>query len=311
MSRLEIVPRGPFSLAAAAGFAGGFPAGLGAHDTGGGILMAFPVEGWRESAALDVWQTPDGVVHGAIAGASDTDAVRIQVARSLSLDHDGTAWGEIAERDPVLGVLAARYDFLRPVCFYSAYEAATSFVIGQRIAMHQARVIKERLSLAHGDPIEIGGRVIHPFPRPERLVDLMEAAGLSSTKVQRVRDLARAALDGRLDTERLRAMGEAEALASLETLPGIGSWTASAVLTRGCGLADALPIADEISREAVAWAYDLPEAPDDATWSRIAEPWRPHRMWAMVLLHMAWRREGTGVPSYRQGDRRRPRSAGS
>ena len=31
---------------------------------------------------------------------------------------------------------------LRPVCFYSAYEAATSFVIGQRIARTQAARIK-------------------------------------------------------------------------------------------------------------------------------------------------------------------------
>ena len=25
-----------------------------------GWLMTFPVEGWRDNAAVDVWQTPDG-----------------------------------------------------------------------------------------------------------------------------------------------------------------------------------------------------------------------------------------------------------
>lgn len=306
VSRLEIVPRGPFSLAAAASFAGGFPAGLGAHGEGSGILLTFPVEGWRESAAVDAWQSPDGVVHGDVAGAEDLDAVRTQVARSLSLDHDGTGWGGIGTRDPVLGAIAARYDWLRPVCFSSAYEAATSFVIGQRIAMRQARVVKDRLAATYGDPIEIADRVVRPFPRPQRLADLDEVKGLSSAKVQRVRDLARAALDGRLDTERLRAMPEAEALAALETLPGVGPWTASGILLRGCGVADALPMNDEVSRGAVAWAYGLDSPPDDATWSRIAEDWRPFRMWASVLLHMAWRRQGAGPPSYRQG---RPQDA--
>ena len=92
----------------------------------------------------------------------------------------------------------------------------------------------------------------------------------------------------------------AETLADLEALPGVGPWTAQAILTRGCGLADALPLNDEISRTAVAAAYGLPEPPDDETWTRIADAWRPYRMWATVLLHMAWRRDQPATPSYRQ-----------
>jgi DNA-3-methyladenine glycosylase II len=308
MTSFEITPRGPFSLAAAQSFAGGFAAGIGARGTAAGILMAFPVEGWTESAAVDVWQTPDGLIHGEVAGATDLERVTVQAARSLSLDHDGTGWAAIGERDPVLGAIQARYDWLRPVCFYSAYEAATSFVIGQRIAMRQARVVKERLGAAYGDPVEIGGQVVHPFPRPQRLVDLTTVQGLSDTKVQRVRQLAEAALDGRLDTARLRALPEEQALAELGALPGVGPWTASGILLRGCGVADALPMGDDISRTAVQWAYGLPELPDDAAWRSIAEGWRPYRMWATVLLHMAWRRDQPGTPSYRQGGPARRRS---
>jgi DNA-3-methyladenine glycosylase II len=120
-------------------------------------------------------------------------------------------------------------------------------------------------------------------------------------KVARLRDLARAAVDGVLDTERLRALPEDEALSQLRTLPGIGPWTAQAILMRGCGLADSLPLEDDISRTAVASLYGLPEPPDDATWTAMSDAWRPYRMWATVLLHMAWRREQASAPSYRQG----------
>ena len=171
--------------------------------------------------------------------------------------------------------------------------------------MAQARRVKERLGEVIGDPVEVEvdgeRRIVRPFPRAARLVDVAEVPGLAAVKVERLRGLARAALEGRLDTERLRAMTEDEALEHLQTLPGVGPWTASAVLTRGCGVADALPLGDGISREAVHHFCGLNELPDDTAWLAIADAWRPYRMWATVLLHMAWRREQPSPPSYRQG----------
>ena len=63
---------------------------------------------------------------------------------------------------------------------------------------------------------------------------------------------------------------------------------------------DTIPTEDRISREAVRHFYALPGLPDDATWAGISEVWRPYRMWATVLLHMAWRRLGPDVPRCRQ-----------
>src|SRR5262245_16578189 len=65
MAKLEIVPRGPFNLAAAMDFAGGFPAGIGGGGVGvASISLAFPLEGTDESVALELWQDADGVVRG-------------------------------------------------------------------------------------------------------------------------------------------------------------------------------------------------------------------------------------------------------
>src|SRR5690349_16102227 len=65
MTEIEIRPQGPFSLAAAQDFAGGFPAGIGGGGVGAGsITLAFPVEGTEESAAIELWQDADGIVRG-------------------------------------------------------------------------------------------------------------------------------------------------------------------------------------------------------------------------------------------------------
>jgi DNA-3-methyladenine glycosylase II len=166
--------------------------------------------------------------------------------------------------------------------------------------MRQASVVKDRLAAEYGDPVEIDGTTVRPFPRPQRLLEVQSVTGLAQVKVDRLRDLARATIDGVLDTERLRMLPEAEALAQLQALPGVGPWTASAILLRGCGIADAVPMVDDISRNAVAAIYGLAEPPDDETWTAISDVWRPYRMWATVLLHMAWRRQQPSAPSYRQ-----------
>ncbi|HEY8867915.1 MAG TPA: hypothetical protein VIM30_00835 [Candidatus Limnocylindrales bacterium] len=307
MRSITIEPRGPFDLATARDFAGGFSAGIGAHPVGAdAIQMTFPVEGWATSAVVELGQTAEGSLHGTVFGDGDLDTIRRQAARSLSVDHDGSGWPDVGRRDSMIDALQARYGLLRPVCFYSAWKAATSFVIGQRISMVQARRIKEKLSAEVGDVVEVEAadgewRAIRPFPRPQRILELKDVPGLAAVKVERLHGLARAALDGRLDTERLRNLPEEQALVELRTLPGIGEWTASGVLLRGCGVADGLPLGDGISREAVRHFAHLDALPDDQTWLEIADRWRPYRMWATVLLHMAWRREQPTTPSYRQG----------
>ena len=301
MASIDIVPRGPFSLAAAQDFAGGFPAGIGGGGVGeGSITLAFPVEGTEQSAAIELWQDGDGVVRG----RSDADGellqrAIVQAARSLSLDHDGSGWPAVGERDPVVGRAQREHHFLRPVCFYSAYEAATSFVIGQRIARRQSAVIKRQLAEELGDRPSIAGVEVPAFPRPSLLLELKGARGLNDEKVHRLHGVAQAALDGRLDTEHLRAIPPEEALASLRELHGVGPFTADAVLYRGCGVADGLPASDDLGRTVVRDLYGLPDA-GAADVERIAEAWRPFRMWAVVLLRMAWTRAQGGNVSYRR-----------
>jgi DNA-3-methyladenine glycosylase II len=50
----------------------------------------------------------------------------------------------VGERDPVVGEVQHRYPGLRPVGFWSPYEAAAWTIIGHRIRITQAAAIKGR-----------------------------------------------------------------------------------------------------------------------------------------------------------------------
>jgi DNA-3-methyladenine glycosylase II len=186
VTTFDIVPRGPFSLEAARTFAGGFAATSAAarrRPTGSSWPSRRRLDRQRRREVREAGGTI--TVSYATVGNPDDDALRLQVARCLSLDHDGTGWPDVGKRDPVISRLQERHDYLRPVCFYSAYEAATSFVIGQRIARRQAARVKAWLGEQLGDRVELDGANHVAFPRPQRLLELTDAPGLNATKVER------------------------------------------------------------------------------------------------------------------------------
>ena len=301
MADFTIEPRGQFSLAAAQDFLGGFTPATGSFaGDATRLTMAFPVDGWAGSAAAVVWQDGDVIRGEAVVSAPEVsiDAVRGQVARTLSLDHDGSGWDEVGRRDDVIGRLQAEFDHLRPVCFYSPYEAAVQAIIGQRISMRQAAHLKTGLAESAGEPLEAGGQRLHAFALPARLLDVADAPGLNAEKLNRLHEVARAAIEGRLDADRLRELPFDEALASLREIRGIGEWSSQHVLLRGAGVADAVPVADPRTRVAVKAAYDLASDPDDAELTAISDAWRPFRMWGFVLIRM-WHGRSAGG-SYRQ-----------
>lgn len=304
--------RGPFSLAASTRFLEGFSPAAGTHSSPqpGHLHFAFVVDG-TESAAGVCLQPVDGGVRVEVAGAVDPDAATRQVERILTLDVDGSGWPAVGERDPVIGGLQERYAGLRPVLFFSVFESAAWALISHRIRIVQAAAVKARMAATLGEEVVIHDDRRRAFPAPGVLRGLDEGTpGLFGPKVARLRALGEAAIEGRLDAGVLRALPFDQALDELKTLPGVGDFSAQLILIRGVGLTDALPGAEARLRRAIALLYDLPGGPDDEALAAIAEPWRPFRTWASVLLR-TWLEDETGEISGRPQVGRGRRSTGS
>ena len=288
METFTLVPRGPFSLAASIKFLEGFTPAAYRGSADGVLELAFGVEGSWETVGVRVRQVPAGVTAEIVSPQAPPPGlvaeVRPQVERILSLDVDGSGFPAVGERDPVVGEIQRQYPGLRPVGFWSPYEAAAWTVIGHRIRITQAAAIKARMAQELGEPVSFGGRVVHAFPAPERLAKLGMFPGLAGRKPEWLRSLAQAALGGQLDAARLRAMPHEEAMADLKKLPGIGDFSAGLILLRGAGDPDAVPGQEPRLARAVALGYGLPGPATPEQLAEISENWRPYRTWVTLLM---------------------------
>jgi DNA-3-methyladenine glycosylase II len=289
--QLELVPLGSFSLRAAAEFGFGPNEGrMPAFD--GAMRLAFGVDGGRGYAGAVLRQRePDGPVGVELQTIGDPDPQLAlnQIARVISLDHDGRQFAAVGEREPRIGELQRAHPGQRPVLFYSPYEAASWSIISARRSAPQAARTREAVAQRLGASFELDGSTLHAFPQPDALRALTEPEpGLGAEKVARLQALADEALNGRLEAERLRQLGSEGAYTELQRFRGLGPFYAGLVVLRACGFADAaLPMAEPKLLARTAELYGLERPPTLERFNEIAEAWRPFRTWTSVLIRLA------------------------
>lgn len=142
------------------------------------------------------------------------------------------------------------------------------------------------------------------FPRPEDLANVTDeairAAGFSRSKILALRDLAARSLDGTVPNSRaIAALEDAEIIARLTQVRGVGQWTVEMLLIFQLGRPDVLPIHDFGVRNGFRLAYALHEMPSPKDLLAFGERWRPFRTTAAWYLWRAAdaakeRREKTG-----------------
>jgi DNA-3-methyladenine glycosylase II len=277
-------PRGPFSMTAAREMQCGFLRGARTCNTDPwSVKLAFPRDGDFAVVGASIRHV-ESSVHVEVEGAVEPGRVRDQVARTLGLDHDAAPFQRVLASHPVLRSVAAARPGFRPVVAPSPYVMGGWAILSQRLRMNQAATLQVRIAERAGDVVQVAGEWLSSFPRPQSILARDGFPGVPEEKWRRLVGLAEAALSGALDITRLAAMPYADARADLKRLRGVGPWTADAILLRGCGPTDELPVSEPTLHEAVRAVYGLSHTPDDGEVERIAEAWRPFRMWVSVLL---------------------------
>lgn len=260
---------GPWSLVTSKTFWEGFaPTAADVEGSAGELRSVFRAEcDWRR-AEIRVRQDGDEATIE-VSGDGDLQATAEQVCRFLSLDIDARGWPEVAERDAVIADAQARLPGLRPCGFHSPYEAAAWSVLAQRVRIVQAARLRRELIARHGE------QGAFPAPQVLRRLDL----ALPGRKLEYLRAVAEATLDGRLDGARLRAMPPGQAIEQVREVKGLGPFAAELVVVRGANAPDVLPSHERRLEAEVAERY----GPGHSL-VEVSETWRPFRTWAAVHL---------------------------
>jgi DNA-3-methyladenine glycosylase II len=294
MTTFTIVPDGEFSLAAAANF--GFGPNMGRPVfADAGMTLAFVTDDLAGHAHIRLTQDDTGTVRGTVSSDADLASVENQVRRILSLDRSGADWAKIGQGDPVVGRLQKDHAGLRPVLFHSPYEAAAWSIVSARRHRAQAVVVRNRLSALHGRTFLIDGVESRAFPTPESLLAVSDVQGLDDVRIERLHAVARAALDGQLEPALLLSLSKDDALAHLQTLPGIGPMYSTLILLRSTGATDIMTGLEPRIASYLAHFYRLDHAQaTDEEIGEISEGWRPFRTWTSVLTRVAG--DALGLP---------------
>jgi|SRR5271165_2137257 len=187
----------------------------------------------------------------------------------------------LSGRDPVLRRLVAETGpaRVRPPQ-ETNFAALVRAIVYQQLAGAAAAAIHGRLIAALGG--EATAERVLTLP-----AEALRTAGLSGNKTASLQDLATKVLNGTvvLDPAGLRAESDAEVIARLSTVRGIGKWTAEMFLMFQLRRLDVWPTGDLGVRRGfgLAWGIPMPTAKE---LEPLGDPFRPYRS---VAAWYCWR----------------------
>lgn len=162
---------------------------------------------------------------------------------------------------------------LRP----GGFEGLFRMIVEQQVSVASAAAVWRRLNEGLGE--------ITPHALLVHDLDSLRGMGLSRQKATYGQGMALAQIEGRIDLEQMRTLGDDDAIAALTALKGVGLWTAEAYLMMCEGRMDVFPGGDVALQEAIRWADGDETRPDQKAAYARAEIWRPYRS---VATHLLW-----------------------
>ncbi|HSP65020.1 MAG TPA: AlkA N-terminal domain-containing protein [Candidatus Deferrimicrobium sp.] len=225
----------------------------------------------------------------------DLGAAVDRCRRLFDVDADPHAIGAVLCADPLLAPLVSCHPGLRVPGCVDAEEIAVRAVLGQQVSVARATALASRLTEQLGAPLNQPRHgVSRLFPSSAAIAEAdLGALGLTGERSATLRRLTAALAGGDIDLG--AGCDSGQVTSQLQSVRGIGEWTATYIAMRALGDPDAFPDGDLGVRQAFARAG----GGDRASLREHAERWRPWRAYATVQLwnHLSAPASTTEAPS--------------
>jgi DNA-3-methyladenine glycosylase II len=185
---------------------------------------------------------------------------------------------ELARIDPVMDGLVETFAGASIVSRGDPFVTLARSIVGQQISVKAADSVWARLMTMVNAPT--------PQAILSCTVEQLRGCGLSARKAEYISDLAGHFVGGQIHARRWRAMSDAEIVAELTAVRGIGVWTVEMFLIFNLLRPDVFPLDDIGLQRAVATHYLAGARPERSELARIGERWRP---WRSVATWYLWR----------------------
>lgn len=192
-------------------------------------------------------------------------------------DHILTARQALTAADPALVRIEDAVPPFEWRLRTGGFEGLFRMIVEQQVSVAAAASIWRRVVEGLGE--------VTPEAVLARPVEDLRTLGLSGQKARYGHEIARAHVEGHIDFDHLERLDDAEAIAALTAIKGVGLWTAETFLMFCEGRTDVFPGGDVALQEAMRWADGLDDRPTQKQAYARAEAWRPHRS---VAAHLLW-----------------------
>ncbi len=209
----------------------------------------------------------------------------VQSAREVfDLDAPVAEISETLGKDKTLRKILRKFPGVRVPGAWDGFELTIRAILGQQISVKAATTIAGRIADRYGEPLNPDPEHENPgltriFPTPERLVRArFNNIGIVTSRADTIRRVAKAVLAGDIDFD--TAQDPDDFCESLQSIRGIGDWTAQYVAMRALKNPDAFPGSDL----GLIKAIRHPDRVMPKELETLADEWRPWRAYAALLL---------------------------
>lgn len=243
-------------------------------------------------ATLEItWQGDQLVARAWGEGASEA----LELAPGLVGEHDDAP--VLVAHHQIVGELARRMPGLRLTRGVPVLEVLVNSIIGQKVTGLEARRSQRMLLARLGEPAP-GPHRLRLLPPPQKLSRIpywaFHELGLERRRADTIR--AAAAVAHRL--EEIRHMSSDDGRRRLETVPGVGPWTAAETMRLALGDPDAVSVGDFHLPRLVCWVLAGERDGDDARMLELLAPYAGQRARVVLLIERSGLRPARRAPRY-------------